>query len=330
MMLISHGDKRIRRGRRSYYDVIKFFWIRRRAPKLVLRRFMEVFESNLVKLEVFPDAAIGYNIGREISHLRMALNAPMPTLHAAAHWIWEAKGWDEFVSPRPNLSSEAELGLYGRACVSKDCRSAGHRRCRFPLDSVTVLDDFRTLCSELQSRLDRLERAWEAWELDESSLAEVSALIEKDPKYREPRDGHRYLFDYGVDKVLIGGRLAVHINTALGSMKTAQRAIYRQTLKSGSLYDRLSRTKAPNQAPKGPQGRDFQVALVPRSVAHYAYLENNLWLLSPDNATSGDDLDMEVFLMLWSKSAEIMPLVKIASAARAMVRGENTVAIPHK
>jgi hypothetical protein len=323
MTTLSHLDNRSRKGHYSYSEQFKLFVIRRRAPKLVLRRFKEVFEQELAKLEVSPETALYYNVHKEISQLRKVLDEPLSMLRGSAHKVWSDKNWKEFISLRPGYTDEPESELYGRTCSNSACRRSGHNRCRFSLDLVTSLDVYQVLLTELRSRLARLESDWLIWESKDSSFKEVSALIGQNPKYLSPRVEYRYAFNPDTEKVLISCRLAVHVKTALDNLKTAQRVVYRHTLKSGPLFEHLSQTKASNPGTKSPQSLDLHVALVSRPVAYYAYLENNLWFFGPENAVSGDGLDMEVFLMLWSKSSETMPLAKIVSGSRAIVRGET-------
>jgi hypothetical protein len=282
-----------------------------------------VFEQELAKLEVSPEAALKYNIDKEIYRLREVLDTPLPMLHAAAHKIWGDNNWVKFISTSHDYTGASDLEFYGYTCSNSVCRHDGHRRCRFSLGLVTSLDVYQVLCAEMRSSLARLDEAWRIWESDESSFKEISALIGKNPRYLSPRSEYRYGIDPHAEKVLINCRLAVHVETALSNLRTAQRVVYRYTLKTGPLFEHLSPTKDPNPRTKSSRPLGFHVALVSHPIAYYAYLDNNLWFCGPENAVSGDGLDMEVFLMLWSRSSETMPLAKIVSGSKAIVRGEN-------
>lgn len=320
-MLVAYQEFRVRTGYRDFWDTLRFLRIRRVAKRLVHQRFKEIFEEDLAKLEVSVETAVNFNVQREISRLRGSLLEPLPRLRSSAHWLWTDEGWEDFLSPH---EPDSPTILFGRRCHNDDCRLDGHRRCRFSLDSVLKREDFTVLCADLRSRLDILEREWRAWESDESSFREVSTWLEKNPQSRG--FGHGHAFAPGAKTILISARLRYHIDTALESMTTAQRVVYRHTLRSGSLYERLSRKKDVGSTNGERTGIDFHIALVSRSLANYAYLDINVWLYKGGNAITGDDLDMEVFLMLWAKSSQVMPLAKIASAARALVRGERSIA----
>lgn len=329
LLWLSHRVNKDERGS-SWYTRLMFTLRRPRLPRIVHDKFISKIDSALKEFEVSASTATGKNVYRELDLLRLRVESPLRDFHYAADEVWDKYGWAGYkpyhnnridvhlyghLDPRERSRMNERFSWrqspakwYGRECASRECRH-GPQTCRLGLDELFDSEKFVSERESALGRIDKIRAEWEAWEKDQGSFDQITQLIEAGPGHQPPTRAPK-------DVVILPYVLRTSVLKTLQECTMAQRVIYRHTMLSGAILTALG------EEPGQRFGFHDGLLLASRTVLSYAYENNQHIDLDMSQAVDTDGLDMEMFMMVLSRTHPAQGLRKTAAAARSLTRAE--------
>jgi len=282
--------------------------------KDVILRFQEVVENKFKLYQtnssyLFLERMFENGAYTDLLDLRKSLEQPAQSLQEALVYVFETSGSYEKVPSHPHEVDQDSLWVsYNQSSENCECPE-----CLVKIYVPDVLASIGPWFSSALSRCDDLLDSIDTWVDSKNAYEEVCKHLHSKSSYRADKESS--------DTIVISASQFTKPEEVYKKASPAAKVVYKNALVTGQLRTFLDSSSKDGTSRFG----DYTHLIVAtRAIVDVFFVSNGGWMVRSYDWAHADGLDMNLFKELWKRNAGALTVEKVASASKALVRGERT------